>query len=360
MCVLQCRSSTAFLLYIVFRFQFNFYSSHLSLGFTSIVLSSLEKRYQFSSTAAGSIAISYDSVAIFTAVIVSFLGGRPNSHKPRWLGGSLVVMGTGAFIFASPQFLFGSYDPGRGSATDFTLEVCQDNRNMTSNCGPSNNLAYTIYIIGNVFIASGAAALYTLGPAFIDEIVFPKYVSLHIGAYHLGGLVGPGFGYIIGSLFLLVYVDPWVDTPLVPSDPAWVGGWWMGFVLAGVLSMLLSVLFFMYPKSLKDSHLVKIAREKEMVMKHTYRISDGGSRVSTVWELVKSLCAHLKRLVLNKSFMFQNLSVSILFIVVAGLASFGPQYLETQLHLTASTAGLLSGGLSILAACKSNWIVYNV
>lgn len=266
-------------------------------------------------------------------------------------------MGTGAFIFASPQFLFGSYESGQ--VTDAALEVCEDVRNFTMKCDSSNDLAYSIYIIGNIFIATGAVALFTLGPAFIDEIVYPKYVSLHIGMYHAGGLVGPAFGYIVGSSFLRIYVDPWVDTTLTPSNPAWVGAWWMGFVLAGVLSMLLSLPFFMYPKKLSDTHLVKRAREKELVMKYTYSgdRNEGKQLYTVITDTVKSFAIHLKRLLLNKSFMFQNLSVSVLFIVVSGLASFGPQYIETQLHLTASTSGLLAGGLSIFAASK--YVLYN-
>ncbi len=318
----------------------------LLLGFTSVVLSSLEKRYHFTSTAVGFVAVSYDTVAIFSAIIVSYFGGRPGSHKPRWLGYSLLVIAIGTFIFASPQFLFGSYKSGILQNT--TLEQCNDERNLTITCSSANDIAYAVYITGNIFIAFGAASLYTLGPAFIDEIVLPKYVPLHLGVYQIGALVGPAFGYGLGSTFLLVYVDPWEDTDLNPSDPAWVGGWWIAFIFAGILSLLLSIPFLLYPRLLADSHIIKQARETETPIK--YHTSTNSERTGLMNSIIQFIII-VKRLLTNLPFMFQTFSLAILFIVVTGMVSFGPQYFETQFHFSASTSGLLAGGVGITSAC---------
>ena len=316
------------------------------LGFTSVVLSSLEKRYNFTSTAVGFVAVSYDTVAIFAAIIVSYIGGRPGSHKPRWLGVSLIIIAVGSFIFSSPHFLFGSYKTG--PLQNATLEQCNDYRNLTTSCSSGNDIAYAVYIVGNVFIAFGAASLYTIGPAFVDEIVLPKYVPLHLGVYQIGALVGPAFGYGLGSMFLLIYVDPWEDTDLKPSDPAWVGGWWIAFLFSGAMCFLLAIPFLLYPRSLPDSHIVKQARDKEMSVSYQSIIREQ----SSVFDSLKHFVIITKRLLTNLPFMFQTFSLAVLFVIVTGMVSFGPKYFETQFHFSAATSGLIAGGVGIMSACE--------
>ena len=83
-------------------------------GFTSVVLSTIEKRYNLSSTAAGMIAVTFDISVVFSVLFISYFGGR--SHKPRWLGVGLIIQGIGAFIFATPQF----YSPYQAGSSDNT------------------------------------------------------------------------------------------------------------------------------------------------------------------------------------------------------------------------------------------------
>ena len=253
-------------------------------------------------------------------------------------------MGIGAYIFASPQFLFGSYKIGSTSSLQF--EVCNDERNITIDCSPSNDIAYAVYIFGNMLVAIGAAPLYTVGQAYIDEIVFPKYVSIHFGIYQMASVLGPAFGYGVGSAFLSIYVDPWIDTNLTPSDPTWVGAWWISFVFVGTLSILLSIPFLMYPKWLPDSHLVREERAKEMAKIYPMKYANEDSLTI----VVKMFPVHIKRLLTNLSFIFESLAISILFILISGLVSFAPKYFENQFQLTATVAGLLSGGIGITAA----------
>ena len=173
-------------------------------------------------------------MAVLVSVIfISYFGGK--GHKPRWLGISLIVMGIGSFVFALPQFLFGSYSVGsRGSAR---LEACLDNNDFSSECTESNNVAYAFFIFGNILIGVGAAPLFTVGTAFIDEIVHPKWVPVHIGVFYAVSIIGPAMGYGLGGAFLTVYVDPWREIDLDTSDPGWVGAWWLSFVFVGELSV---------------------------------------------------------------------------------------------------------------------------
>ena len=307
-----------------------------------MVLSTIQTRYQFTSTAAGFIAVSYDVTVTISIVFISYFGGK--THRPRWLGVSLLIMGTGALVFASPQVLYGKYRVG--SAQGQELEVCNDNRNITTECRISNDLAYSTYILANLLIGIGSAPLYTVGQAYIDELVYPKYVPIHFGVFQMVAVIGPAFGYGVGSAFLSVYVEPWEDTSLKTTDPAWVGAWWVPFVIAGVLSYLLSIVFLMFPKWLPDSHLVRKERAKEMAMIYPKKYANEDN--FTI--MVKMFPIHIKRLLTNLPFIFNAFAVSFLFVLVSGFVSFAPKFFQNQFQLTATFAGLLSGGVGITSA----------
>lgn len=41
-------------------------------------------------------------------------------------------------------------------------------------------------------------------------------------------ILGPVFGFVLGSLCTSIYVDPLVDPDVTPKDPRWIGAWWLG------------------------------------------------------------------------------------------------------------------------------------
>ena len=253
-------------------------------------------------------------------------------------------MGIGAFIFASPQFFFGRYEAG--SNNDLRLEQCLDNQNYTSDCNAGNYGAYSLFILSNIIMGIAVTPLYTLGTAYIDEIVFPKYVTLHIGAFGTMLIAGPLIGYGFGSAFLAIYVDPWKSTSLTEEDPAWVGAWWIPFVLYGIFLLLLSIPLLMFPRYLPDSYLVRQERSKEMAKIYSSKYANEDSLTI----IAKMFPIHIKRLLLNSSFMLMALGFSVTYIPIQGIISFAPKFYETQYKFTASTAGLVAGGVSLPGA----------
>ena len=135
-----------------------------------MVLSTIEKRYRFSSLAASMIIAVFDFSVVVSVVFISYFGHK--SHKPRWLGIALIIQGIGAFIFALPQFIFGEYLVGSDAQLHF--ESCDNSTAFISLCNPANNIAYGLFILGNILIGIGGAPLFTIGTSFIDDIVYPK------------------------------------------------------------------------------------------------------------------------------------------------------------------------------------------
>ena len=318
-------------------------------GFTSVVLSTLERRYGLSSTATGAIASTFDAAVLVSVVFISYFGGR--GHKPRWLGASLIVQATGSFIFSLPQFVFGRYRVGSSGA--LSTEACLDGQDFTD-CTSSTYGALFFFVLGNIFIGVGAAPLFTVGTTYLDEIVRPKHVSLHLGLFYMTSIVGPALGYALGGPFLSIYVDPWEDTHLTPSDPGWVGAWWLSFIFCGVVSLIISVPFFCYPRLSPSSRAIREEREREMAKKTEKppRVSEGGNKIQNA---AVSFLWDLRRIVINPSWIFMTVAICSSILVVSGFASFGPKYVETQFGIPPSVASLAVGavGKSIVLISKS-------
>ena len=139
-----------------------------------------------------------------------------------------------------------------------------------------------------------------------------------------------------------------VQPPLTEDDPAWVGAWWIPFILSSIITALLSIPFFMFPRWLPDSHLVKKERAKEMARIYPSKYANEDSLTI----VVKMFPVQILRLLTNVPFVFSTLGVSAFYIFAQGLSSFTPKYIESQFNLRASTAGLLTGGIAIPSASK--------
>ena len=154
-------------------------------------------------------------------------------------------------------------------------------------------------------------------------------------------VVGPAIGYGLGGAFLSIYVDPWYSTHLEESDPGWVGAWWLCFLLAGLVSVLFSIPFLMYPRRLKDTHLVEEARKTEMASKY---ISKYDNEDSFLVQL-KAFPVHVAKLFKNVSYVFVTLGIAVLFFSLDGMVSFGPKYIESVYGVPASTASIVVGAI---------------
>lgn len=321
-------------------------NAHGSLGFVPVIISSLETRYNFGSTEAGALLALFDAVVAVSVIFISYFGGK--SHKPRFIGIFIIIIGIGGLVFASPQFLFGSYSPNRGAGPNSTHNLCINDTTSSENegCLSINVGAYTVLVIGVILTGIGSAPIYTIIPAYIDEIVHPRYVSLYLSVFLLFGVIGPAIGFGVGSAFLSINVDPWFSTDRTPDDPTWVGAWWIGHVIFSILLLILSVPYLMFPRYLPDSLLVRKERAKEMAKVYSSKYVNEDSLVI----IVKTFPIHIKQLLLNPSFMLMSFGLAVAFIVKDGIIGFGPKYVETIFSLTATTSGLLAGGVAIVGA----------
>ena len=65
--------------------------------------------------------------------------------------------------------------------------------------------------------------------------------------------LGPSLGFFLSSKTTSLYVDfdraAAENIPNIPAyDPRWIGAWWLGFIVCGILLIIFAIPFFLYPK----------------------------------------------------------------------------------------------------------------
>lgn len=338
-------------------------------GFIKVFITSLERRFQLSSSQSGFIAASYDIASFPVALPLSFLGGFGN--KPVYLGVAAASLGLGSFIFSLPHFLTGPYEFGEQVGTDLCVMsnysedigkvglVAPNSTSMTLlGCDPNllsdgvessaQNLAIFmwVFIFAQFFHGCGGSILYTVGMAFLDENVSTEDSPVYLAIFLAFSTLGPVVGYFASGQLLQYYVDidtiDVTDLSITPEDPRWVGAWWMGFLLTGGLSLLLAFPLAAFPRQLPGHKAIQAQRVQEA---HTSNEKEVES-IKSIRDLPRATMYLLK----NPVFDFVVLAHAMNIGVAAGVSTFVPKFVQFQFNKTASEAAFIVGTVAVPGA----------
>ncbi|XP_007882858.1 solute carrier organic anion transporter family member 4A1 [Callorhinchus milii] len=311
-------------------------------GFINTVITSIERRFDLRSYHSGMIASSYDIAACICLTFVSYFGGY--GHKPRWLGWGVLIMALGSVMFTLPHFTSGHYEVNLSEQTGLCLQ------NQTGGCdrvtSSMSNYRF-VFMFGQFLHGIGATPLYTLGVTYLDENVKSNYAPVYISIFYTAAIVGPAAGYLLGGFFLQFYTEINTKINLTPDSPLWVGAWWIGFLGAGGVALLVAIPILGYPRQLPGSQRFLAMRVSE-----AHQLKDGSHMTAlepNFGKTVKDLPRSALLLLRNPTFIFLCFSGATEATLMAGMSTFGPKFLESQFNLSASQAATLFGFLVVPA-----------
>ncbi|NWT97156.1 SO4C1 protein, partial [Urocynchramus pylzowi] len=330
-------------------------------GLINISISTIEKRYELSSSLTGLISASYDIAFCLLSLFVSYFGER--GHKPRWLAFSAFMLGLGSLVFSIPHFSSGQYQYGskiedtcQTAATAFANATCSASTNS------SLRKYLYVFILGQLLLGVGGTPLYTLGTAFIDDSVPKHKSSLYIGIGYAMSLLGPAIGYVLGGQLLKVYIDVQIPkrqdityTKVDQDDPRWLGAWWIGFLACFFAIWLLIIPFSCFPKHLPGT--AKIQAEK---ISETH--DDGGQvlvQTNNIGQSFKDFPMALLILLRNPVLMSLIIASSSEALVATGFATFLPKFIENQFGKSSSFSATL-GGLVLIPGAALGQVISGV
>ncbi|XP_007259649.2 solute carrier organic anion transporter family member 2B1 [Astyanax mexicanus] len=331
-------------------------------GYLKGSISTIEKRYGFSSQKSGLVASFNEVGNTVLIVFVSFFGSRV--HRPRCIGIGALIASMAAFLIALPHFISGEYE--------YTDDISRPNENVTGLClteserpssnqtcskkeGNGHNDVFYILLLGQLLLGIGCVPVQPFGISYIDDYANKKNSPFYVGILFALTVIGPALGYLMGSFLLRFYVDFNTVYPVEMSreDPRWVGAWWLGFLLAGTLLFLTSLPYLFFPRSMKTEEKsntqMEPTSEKLMQEEKKAAQSDPMNELSLT-QFLKNFPHIMWRTLRNPIFLLVVLAQVNLAAMVAGLATFMPKFIERQFSKTASFSNIMIGGFSIPSA----------
>ncbi|XP_067934229.1 solute carrier organic anion transporter family member 4C1-like [Watersipora subatra] len=254
----------------------------------------------------------------------------------------------GLFIMCLPQFASPPYDPIARSQTTRNGSTAKITRNEAETEQQSVKHFVILLIIGQILNGFTGTSLFTLGLAFLEASTSAASAALYIGIAGVGSVLGPAIGFLAGGQLLEVYVDYPAPAPhgLTSSDPAWVGAWWIGFLIAIIFSAILAMILCLFPREFPDTAVIAKAKVSEAHDNGTEgSVSQPGFGMSwkdlpkATWYLLKNSC-----------FMCLTIAVSAELGTVVAFSTFFPKLLIVQFRISPRWASSITGLALISAA----------
>ncbi len=176
----------------------------LTAGYKNSVVTTIEKRFEFSSSVSGVLSGFLEVGSLIATLLVSYFCSK--SHIPRAIALSSILCAIGSFLYALPHLLTDSYsidNKGVNQTTNdllchvtegFDTEMSsllqlspilkiQEKLKSNPECllKLHNYGVFIILMIANFLIGSSSAPLYTLGTTYIDNHVAKDNSSIYLG-----------------------------------------------------------------------------------------------------------------------------------------------------------------------------------
>uniref|UniRef100_A0A8C2XQ58 Solute carrier organic anion transporter family member n=1 Tax=Cyclopterus lumpus TaxID=8103 RepID=A0A8C2XQ58_CYCLU len=260
-------------------------------------------------------------------------------HRPKIIAIGCILMSFGTFLIAMPHFIIGRVvnmvNKNNNNAVISNIE--RQSKHALHSLYRESSVSMWMYVfLGNVLRGIGETPVQPLGISYIDDYAQSENAALYIGCVQTISIIGPVFGYLLGSLCAKIYVDiGYVDMETVtisPGDARWVGAWWLGYLIAGTITLMSAVPFWFLPKSLPmpvDKHDTSCTPEQTRFIKDSPTMGHN---------------------LLGNPVYITFLFVTILqFNSLIGMVTYKPKYIEQHYGQSASKANFLMGMINIPA-----------
>ncbi|XP_058490286.1 solute carrier organic anion transporter family member 1C1-like isoform X2 [Solea solea] len=352
--------------------SFAYFAKALSGSYMKSTITQLERRFDIPSYLIGVIDGSFEIGNLLVIAFVSYFGAK--LHRPKVIAVGCVLMSIGTFIIALPHFIIGRYEfetsvrwvenstlnpsPCPLGSVDLTRDGKLPEVPATG-CESESNLSMWIYVLlGNVLRGIGETPVQPLGISYIDDFASEENAALYVGCVQTISVVGPVFGYLLGSLCAKIYVDigfvKMETLTITPADARWVGAWWLGYLIAGVITLFSAIPFWFLPRSLpipgprgpeECTAEQKSFMKNAPLLKHKYSADEHTSFIEMAKDFIPSL-----RILLGHPVYLIYLCVTIIQLnSLIGMVTYKPKYIEQHFRQSASKANFLMGVINIPA-----------
>uniref|UniRef100_A0A8D2Q5V2 Solute carrier organic anion transporter family member n=1 Tax=Varanus komodoensis TaxID=61221 RepID=A0A8D2Q5V2_VARKO len=215
----------------------------------------------------------------------------------------------------------------------------------------ASSYLWLFVLAGNLLRGIGEAPIMPLGMSYIDDFATEENSAFYIGTVRASGLFGPTFGFMLGSFCANLWVDIGVvdvgTLTITSKDMRWVGAWWLGVLLCGVVSFMASFPFWNLPRSLPKQG------EGKNVKKSKDELKTLASLNAPAYAFILKGCNKnfsipeffpvLKKLLGNSIFLVYLFATILHYNSIVGVITYEPKFMEQQFNISISRATFLIG-----------------
>uniref|UniRef100_A0A8C8DAJ1 Solute carrier organic anion transporter family member n=1 Tax=Oncorhynchus tshawytscha TaxID=74940 RepID=A0A8C8DAJ1_ONCTS len=344
-----------FMLLFIVALSFAYFSKVLSGTYMKSAITQIERRFDLSSSLIGLIDGSFEMGNLLFLAVVSHFGAK--LHRPRLIAVGCFLMAVGSFLTGLPHFFMGRYTFDtviQGSMNDSELycaPVCLCMIPSVDCVRDSSSHMWIYVFLGNALRGIGETPVTPLGISYIDDFAKAENSAFYIACLQTITLLGPMFGFLLGSLCASLYVDiGYVDLETVtitPKDARWVGAWWLGFLVSSVIMLLSGIPFWFLPRSLPKQGEENKLPPSSPTHDGTENNNATSHQAMTLAEIAKGFIPSLKKLLSTPAYFLLLCGSLLKFNSFIGLLTFKAKYMEQQFGQSAARANFLIGVLNL-------------
>ncbi|XP_075459057.1 solute carrier organic anion transporter family member 1A2-like isoform X2 [Ascaphus truei] len=218
----------------------------------------------------------------------------------------------------------------------------------------SESLMWIFVLMGNILRGIGETPVEPLGLSYVDDFAKVENSPFYIGIIQTVSIIGPLLGSLMASYCAQLYVDIGFinldDVTISLTDARWVGAWWSGYLISGIVNLLAAIPFWFLPKSLpKEGH--EDQPDLEETMEPIRKENHEKKSPENNKDILKEFPRFLKNLFNNKVYLLYVIITVLQFNGFIGFISFLPKFVEQQYGKSASEAIFLIAVYSLPVIC---------
>uniref|UniRef100_A0A0N4ZK40 Solute carrier organic anion transporter family member n=1 Tax=Parastrongyloides trichosuri TaxID=131310 RepID=A0A0N4ZK40_PARTI len=231
----------------------------------------------------------------------------------------------------------------------------------------SNFGALSIIFLSLLALGVGRTMPWCLGIPLIDDNVKKKSMPVYFAGISFLRILGPICGFLIGSACNRIYYTFSAPPPgLTAKDPTWIGAWWLGFLIIGIIAIFPSLILFFFPNGNNNTFAdvpetdegsnmkKKKARELTLFDKHKLEKTLSHDEKTTT-ERIKHFLGSYKEVLNSKVYLGSVAGRVCDILAFKGYMVFLPKYLEShygipqyQVHQYMAAFGVFGFALGII------------
>ncbi|XP_026065969.1 solute carrier organic anion transporter family member 1C1-like isoform X1 [Carassius auratus] len=357
---------------------FVFFAKAFQGSYMKSSVTQIERRFDIPSSLIGFIDGSFEIGNLLVIAFVSYFGAK--LHRPRLIGAGCLIMAMGSFITAAPHFFQGLYKYettiSHSTAANGTESIlpCLTNGSLANDneiptveiqaeCERAASSTLWIYVfLGNMLRGVGETPVMPLGLSYLDDFSREENTALYMALIQTLGILGPMFGFMLGSFCAKLYVDIGavdLDTITINhKDTRWVGAWWLGFLFTGGVMLLAGIPFWFFPKSLpkqgetetdKKSNILEGEQDRFIPDNNKHSTAPNQPAPVSMAVLAKDFLPSLKKLFSNTIYLILVCTAFVQVSGFIGMITFKPKFMEQIYGQSASRAIFLIGIMTLPA-----------